>query len=120
MFILNNIANGRNACLIQYVVLYHFPVVLLNRTGLMAVCRRIVQYHNKFAILCCILLWWHIGIHSLMKSVFFVWPCSCSLRGLFCACPVYCINVGIKHGFSCITIRRRPRFSTPPEGPGEC
>ena len=59
------------------------------------------------------------------------------------------INIGIKHGFSCINIRqvpwevlkneaggrgfqhlprdlainkrgRRPRFSTPPKGPGEC
>ena len=41
-------------------------------------------------------------------------------------------NIGIKHGFSCINIRQvpwevlkteaegRPRFSTPPTGPGEC
>ena len=40
-------------------------------------------------------------------------------------------NIGIKHGVSCINIRqvpvggvenrgRRPRFSTPPKGPGEC
>ena len=43
----------------------------------------------------------------------------------------YRINIGIKHGFSCINIRQVPwevlkteakglAFSTPPKGPGEC
>ena len=108
MSMLNNIANGRNACLTQYVVLYHFPVVPLNRIGLMVVCRRIAQYHEQGcqSVLYSLMVAHRSSCHSLLKSFFFVWSCGCSL---LCACSIYCLNVGIKHGLSCINIRQVPR-----------
>ena len=49
------------------------------------------------------------------------------VSAVLCECGIFWVsftyiffNIGIKHVFSCINIRRRPRFSTPPKGPGEC